>query len=514
MPQTVSVPVELEPLFQQAQDFVGAYFDSLYRDPTHGTLAIGGQRYVLVRAASMSVEFYETITRLYGDQGEHEARAVARNLLYDLAQAIGGADARAFHRELSVTDPVERLSMGPVHFAHAGWARVAIHPESNPVDNPDFLLLYDHPYSFEADAWLTASKSVDFPVCMMNAGYSSGWCSESFGLPLVAVEICCKAMGDDQCRFVMATPERIPTAIATYVQDHPALARPTSTYEIPGFFRRKQAEDDLRERETQYRSIFEGVSDAILIIGPGGYIAAVNTAAERLYGWTRDQLVGRHALEVTAPASRGMLTDLRNFPAAGVNGEALGLTSDGRIFEVEFHAAPLSYRHQPHALIIVSDISERKRLDAERLRLQEQLVRQNTRLREELSWAHTVQQSLLPQRPPWRSERLQVASRSLPAGVVSRDFYVYADLGNDRLLVALGDVQGKGVAAALVMALVVSAIEDQARLTGEPMPFLHAIQARLAPRLHACEMFVALQVVVVELARRIVGVANAGSTLR
>ena len=44
------------------------------------------------------------------------------------------------------------------------------------VPGPGFVLLYDHPYSFESDAWLQADRMVDFPVCIMNAGYSSGWC--------------------------------------------------------------------------------------------------------------------------------------------------------------------------------------------------------------------------------------------------------------------------------------------------------------------------------------------------
>jgi PAS domain S-box-containing protein len=508
--QTVNLPPELEPLFAKAQQFVGAYFQTLHADPSHGTITIGGQRYILVRAASMSVEFFDTIVQLYRDKNADEGRAVARNLLYDLAYALGSADARAFHRELGVRDPIEKLSAGPVHFAHAGWAHVTILPQSNPVADDSFRLVYDHPYSFEAEAWRTNHRGVDFPVCIMNAGYSAGWCTESFGLPLVSVEICCKAMGDEQCRFVMATPDQIENAITSYLDAHPAVARDATAYEIPGFFRRKQIEDELRQREVQYRSIVESITDAMLIVQLDGLIAAANPAAERLYGRSQSDLVGRHLVDVTAPPSRELLTDANRFVAGNVSGEALALAADGRIFEVEYRATSFGYRHRPHILVLVSDISERKRAEAERLRLQDQLLRQNDRMRQELSLARSVQDSLLASVPPWSAERMATACRTLSAGVVSRDFCVYVDRADGRMIVAIGDMAGKGVAAALMTALTMTTIENAARQHGAPAAIIQAVEARLADQLRACEMLVALCVVVVDPRTRTIVIANAG----
>jgi PAS domain S-box-containing protein len=512
MLETVSVPPELEPLFREAQQFVGAYFRTLHTDPAHGTITIGGQRYILVRTASMSVEFFATITQLYRDKGETEARAVARSLLYDLAYAIGAADARAFHRELDVRDPIAKLSAGPVHFAHTGWAHVTILPESRPSADESFLLIYDHPFSFEADAWRAAGRQIDVPTCIMNAGYSAGWCTESFGLSLVAVEICCKAMGDEQCRFVMAPSERIEQALAAYLRERPALRRTASSYEIPGFFRRKQAEDELREREAQYRSIFESVTDAILIVQLDGRIATANPAAERLYGYDRAALVAMDIAQVTAPHARPLLDgdDITAFFSGSVSGETLALAADGRIFEVEFHAAAFGYRRQQHILVRLNDISERKRAEAERLRLQEQLIRQNERLREELALANTVQQALQPRGGLASTARLAIAIRSRPAGEVSRDFYTAVELEHERTLIVLGDVASKGVVAALLTALLISAIESQARATPEPAAFLSGLQARLMPQLQACNTLVSLQAVLIDGRQRRLSAANAG----
>ncbi|MEP7345786.1 MAG: ATP-binding protein [Gemmatimonadaceae bacterium] len=250
--RTVSVPEPFHEIFLRAQEYVARYFSDRVDDPTRGSITIAGERYILVRAASMSVEFFELVTSLYSDKGTEAARAVAKNLLFDVAHAIGKADAKVFHTRMGVTDPVERLSAGPVHFAYAGWANVLIHPESRPSPSEDFYMLYDHPYSFEADAWLKRGARVDFPVCVMNSGYSSGWGEDCFGFPLVAAEVECRAMGDEHCRFVMATPSRIEQRIAHYVardrgeRSRPTWRDPVNAVEVPEFFQRKRLEDALR----------------------------------------------------------------------------------------------------------------------------------------------------------------------------------------------------------------------------------------------------------------------------
>jgi PAS domain S-box-containing protein len=234
MLNTVRVPDKFAPLFELAQSYVTRYFADQRSAPERGTLEVSGQRYMLVRAASMSVEFHDMVRSYYRE--DQEAAAVAHALLFDVAHAMGLADAKAFAERMNVTDPIARLSAGPVHFAHAGWAFVDISAESNPSPDENYFLLYDHPYSFESDSWLNAKKSTTNPVCVMNTGYSSGWCESAFGVPLVATEILCRAKGDSACRFIMAPPERIGDHIARYREQHPELADRIVNYQIPGFF--------------------------------------------------------------------------------------------------------------------------------------------------------------------------------------------------------------------------------------------------------------------------------------
>jgi signal transduction histidine kinase/ActR/RegA family two-component response regulator len=226
----------MEAAFVAAEAAVSAYFKERRDAPEEGTIEIFGERYVLVRAASLSVEFFQLVRGLYGESRKDEADAFARSILFDLAHAVGKSDAKTFNSKMGLTDPIARLSAGPVHFAHAGWAFVDISPESHPSANDDFYLLYDHPYSFESEAWIRAGMRSAFPVCIMNSGYSSGWCDESFGVRLVASEALCRARGDASCRFVMAPPSRIEQHLQRVFGERAS---------IPDFFVRKKIEDEL-----------------------------------------------------------------------------------------------------------------------------------------------------------------------------------------------------------------------------------------------------------------------------
>jgi signal transduction histidine kinase/ActR/RegA family two-component response regulator len=244
---TVRVPEGLEPLFREAEKLVSQFFAEQRQDPTRGTIEIVGERYLLVRAAALSVEFFQVVDDLYGEHRRDEGETFARNILFDLAHALGKSDARNFQAKMKLDDdPIAKLSAGPVHFAYSGWAFVEISPESRPTPDDKFYLLYDHPYSFESDAWLRAGKSRDFPVCIMNAGYSSGWCEESFGMKLVASEIMCRARHDETCRFIMAHPDKIESHVVQYRAAKPHLAHQVRNYQIPDFFARKRMEEDLR----------------------------------------------------------------------------------------------------------------------------------------------------------------------------------------------------------------------------------------------------------------------------
>lgn len=208
-PKVVKCPAPFESLFLEAERQMASFFIGLEQNPERGTITISGERYILARAATFSIQLREILEREYG-------RLAAEKIAYNLGRAAGTKDAEFFMEKLDLKQGPKALSAGPVHFAHVGWAFVDIFPQSNPTTDADYLLVYDHPYSFEADSYLTHAMRASRPVCHMNAGYSSGWCQVAFGVELLAKEVTCRARGDEKCIFVMAHPSTINEHVITW----------------------------------------------------------------------------------------------------------------------------------------------------------------------------------------------------------------------------------------------------------------------------------------------------------
>ena len=205
----VRCPEPFRAVFAEAEEIMADFFAGMQRRPDQGKNLVHDERYLLMRTDAMAIELQQELRKSFGEAG-------ARQIRYKLAKACGIRDAKMFHERLKVEDPDMKLALGPVHFAHVGWASVDIFPESTPQPNEDYFLCYDHPYSFEAASYLDNNLQTEHPVCFMNAGYSAGWCQVSYGVELKAEELTCRARGDDKCIFVMAHPKNFDRLVREY----------------------------------------------------------------------------------------------------------------------------------------------------------------------------------------------------------------------------------------------------------------------------------------------------------
>ncbi|MBI3081966.1 MAG: SpoIIE family protein phosphatase [Gemmatimonadetes bacterium] len=142
----------------------------------------------------------------------------------------------------------------------------------------------------------------------------------------------------------------------------------------------------------------------------------------------------------------------------------------------------------------------------ENARLVEQdLARQ--RLQRELELARDLQRKLLG--PP-ATDHADVAARCLPAASVGGDFYHVIRLHDDAHGVMLGDVSSHGFAAALIMALVLSAAGIHAATTEAPDEVLRRLRDSVAGELEETEMYLSLFYGVADRRARRLRYANAG----
>ena len=130
---------------------------------------------------------------------------------------------------------------------------------------------------------------------------------------------------------------------------------------------RKRAESALRESEARYRELFEGIDDVIFVHDEEANILAVNEAACRRLGYTREELLAMKITDIDAPEYAAsfdkrltqQLTQGRLQERGGVH-----VTKDGRRIIVDINSKIITYRGKPAVLAVCRDITEQQRMEA------------------------------------------------------------------------------------------------------------------------------------------------------
>jgi len=144
---------------------------------------------------------------------------------------------------------------------------------------------------------------------------------------------------------------------------------------------------DITERkvsdEARLRGITDSARDAILMMNPAGNISFWNPAAETIFGYTKDEVMGKnlHRLLVPERYLRAHLGALPEFVRSG-RGNVIGKTlelpgrrKDGREIDVDLSLSAISIDGEWHAIGIIRDITARKRAE-QALRDSEEKFRQ------------------------------------------------------------------------------------------------------------------------------------------
>jgi PAS domain S-box-containing protein len=139
---------------------------------------------------------------------------------------------------------------------------------------------------------------------------------------------------------------------------------------------RKRAEEALREQEQQYRSIFESVSDGLLIVDRDGRVVEANPAVCAMHGYTREEMIGLSGSDFVHPDFLEKFREACNIvPGMIISAEPLDIRKDGSLLPLQVRGSTLEFRGKTHLLGVVTDITERKQAE-EALRQSELRFRQ------------------------------------------------------------------------------------------------------------------------------------------
>jgi PAS domain S-box-containing protein len=142
---------------------------------------------------------------------------------------------------------------------------------------------------------------------------------------------------------------------------------------------RKKAEEELRRSEERYHSLVENANDAIISTDNTGKIVSFNKKAEQMFGYARDEILGKSVVMLSPENARGrqqkMFDEFRKTNTLYIVGktmEGLGLRKDGQEFHMEGSTYIIEVGGESILTVLIRDISDRKRME-ERLLQSEKL---------------------------------------------------------------------------------------------------------------------------------------------
>jgi PAS domain S-box-containing protein len=127
---------------------------------------------------------------------------------------------------------------------------------------------------------------------------------------------------------------------------------------------------DQRAAEARFRALLESAPDGIVVVDERGVIVIINSQTERLFGYTREELIGQR-IEVLVPeryrhshvGDRSTFTEDPKLRPMGAGRPLTGRKKNGEEFPVEISLSPLVTAEGRLVTSIIRDITDRRRAE-------------------------------------------------------------------------------------------------------------------------------------------------------
>lgn len=195
------------------------------------------------------------------------------------------------------------------------------------------------------------------------------------------------------------------------------------------------AGEALRESENRFRSVFEDAPEGVFLIAAegrhAGRIMGANTAAERIYGYAKEELIGREIKDLHTPESgvesRRRIERLLTGERLVFEVEAIG--KEGGRLPVEVSATRIMLDGQAHVLAFNRDITERRQAEAE-IRFVQENLEQAQRIGKIGSWDWDIPSN----RSYWSDELYHIYGRDPADGVPGDEDWLASIHADDRTI--------------------------------------------------------------------------------
>lgn len=163
------------------------------------------------------------------------------------------------------------------------------------------------------------------------------------------------------------------------------LGRPAQVIAFRNITFRKQALEELKLSEEKFNKITNSAHDAIILMDEKGQVSFWNKAAENIFQYKKEEIIGKNLHRVLAPAKfhEAHKAGFQHFLKTG-KGKAMGKTltleairKDGAIIPVELSLSAIRIRDKWNAVGILRDITERKKYESEILNAKQKAEEMN-----------------------------------------------------------------------------------------------------------------------------------------